>query len=110
MDIRIPRKVFFSEEKKQKTFTSLSRFYPAARTRTQKFFGSFFQKRTFLLRLSGLPRCTRNKDASQPEKQHRTRKIARQAEMGYQYPEDSQPHHNGNGETAVIDKEAVYFG
>jgi hypothetical protein len=25
-------KVFFSEEKKQKTFASLSRFYPATRT------------------------------------------------------------------------------
>jgi hypothetical protein len=40
------RKHFFSEEKKQKTFMSLSRFFPAAYAKTQKFFGSFFQKRT----------------------------------------------------------------
>jgi hypothetical protein len=40
---------FFSEEKKQKTFSSLSRIYPAAYARTQKFFGSFFQKRTAFL-------------------------------------------------------------
>jgi predicted dienelactone hydrolase len=42
-------KVFFSEEKKQKTFGWLSRFSPAARAKSQKFFGSFFQKRTFFL-------------------------------------------------------------
>ena len=40
------RKAFFSEEKKQKTFISLSRFSPAASAHDQKFFGSFFQKRT----------------------------------------------------------------
>jgi hypothetical protein len=39
-------KIFFSEEKKQKTFMSLSRAHPATYARTQKFFGSFFQKRT----------------------------------------------------------------
>jgi hypothetical protein len=43
---RAGRKVFFSEEKKQKTFGRLSRFYPAAYANSQKFFGSFFQKRT----------------------------------------------------------------
>jgi hypothetical protein len=45
------RKAFFSEEKKQKTFIY------EARLKSQKFFGSFFQKRTsFLLqrRLGGL--------------------------------------------------------
>jgi hypothetical protein len=39
-------KVFFSEEKKQKTFGRLSRPAPAAYPNVQKFFGSFFQKRT----------------------------------------------------------------
>jgi hypothetical protein len=39
-------KVFFSEEKKQKTFVRLSRPSPAAYAKWQKFFGSFFQKRT----------------------------------------------------------------
>jgi mono/diheme cytochrome c family protein len=51
--MREGRKAFFSEEKKQKTFSpgaGLSRF---AQRRTQKFFGSFFQKRTFLLLLLG---------------------------------------------------------
>jgi hypothetical protein len=43
------RKAFFSEEKKQKTFASLSRPSPAAYTRRQKFFGCFFQKRTACL-------------------------------------------------------------
>jgi hypothetical protein len=32
------RKAFFSEEKKQKTFVSLSRFYPAALARETNFF------------------------------------------------------------------------
>jgi hypothetical protein len=39
-------KVFFSEEKKQKTFGRLSRPSSAAYAMSQKFFGSFFQKRT----------------------------------------------------------------
>jgi hypothetical protein len=38
------RKDFFSEEKKQKTFNSLSRSYPAACRQNKKFFGSFFKK------------------------------------------------------------------
>jgi hypothetical protein len=45
-------KFFFYEEKKQKTFASLSRFSPATYAQDAKVFGSFFQKRTaFLLRL-----------------------------------------------------------
>jgi hypothetical protein len=40
------QKDFFSEEKKQKTFAGLSRGSPAADAKGQKFFGSFFQKRT----------------------------------------------------------------
>jgi hypothetical protein len=52
------RKVFFSEEKKQKTFMSLSRFSPATHARTQKSFGSFLQKRTaFLPTLATLETC-----------------------------------------------------
>jgi hypothetical protein len=31
---RVRRKIFFSEEKKQKTFMSLSRFYPPAYAKT----------------------------------------------------------------------------
>jgi len=42
-------KHFFFEKKKQKTFESLSRTYRPAYAMVQKFFGSFFQKRTFLL-------------------------------------------------------------
>jgi len=34
-------KAFFSEEKKQQTFTSLSRFYPAACTEDTKVFWFF---------------------------------------------------------------------
>jgi hypothetical protein len=41
------RKVFFSEEKKQMTFIREARASPAAHANEQKFFGSFFQKRTF---------------------------------------------------------------
>jgi predicted dienelactone hydrolase len=44
------RKIF-AEEKKQKTFGLLSRTYPAMYAKSQKFFGSFFQKRTFFLPL-----------------------------------------------------------
>jgi hypothetical protein len=48
-------KVFFSEEKKQKTFIPLARgnipVMPSIveAAKKQKFFGSFFQKRTFFL-------------------------------------------------------------
>jgi hypothetical protein len=42
----LEEEVFFSEEKKQKTFTSLSRVSPATYAKNKKFFGSFFQKRT----------------------------------------------------------------
>jgi high affinity Mn2+ porin len=63
-DVRQERKVFFFEKKKQKTFA----FFPsqamrvgAARNR-QKFFGSFFQKRTFFL-VSLLPFCARAQEA-----------------------------------------------
>jgi len=41
-------KVFFFEKKKQKTFVSLSGGRKL-RDSEQKFFGSFFQKRTFFL-------------------------------------------------------------
>jgi hypothetical protein len=42
-----PRRFFFFEKKKQKTFAPLSRVRPRGpRQRKQKFFGSFFQKRT----------------------------------------------------------------
>jgi hypothetical protein len=36
---------FFSEEKKQKTFTSLSRFFLAARVELPKVFWFFFSKK-----------------------------------------------------------------
>jgi hypothetical protein len=39
------RKVFFFEKKKQKTFDFLAHASPAAYTKGQKFFASFFQKR-----------------------------------------------------------------
>jgi hypothetical protein len=43
----------FSEEKKQKTFATLARRCRQLRDQAQKFFGSFFQKRTaFLLTLA----------------------------------------------------------
>jgi peptidylprolyl isomerase len=41
-------KVFFFEKKKQKTFDRCRGPIPSAHLKTQKFFGSFFQKRTFL--------------------------------------------------------------
>jgi hypothetical protein len=45
-------KVFFFEKKKQKTFTSSGAPRGQVRDSDQKFFGSFFQKRTvFLLSL-----------------------------------------------------------
>jgi hypothetical protein len=39
-------KVFFFEKKKQKTFICAVADWPAAHAKEQKFFGSFFQKRT----------------------------------------------------------------
>jgi hypothetical protein len=41
------RKVFFSEEKKQKTFTSLSPSYPATQTKDMKVFWFSFLKTFF---------------------------------------------------------------
>jgi hypothetical protein len=41
-------RVFFSEEKKQKTFNFRKRSHRYSGAKEQKFFGSFFQKRTFL--------------------------------------------------------------
>jgi hypothetical protein len=41
-------KAFFSEEKKQKTFNLWIRAHRQLALKEQKFFGSFFQKRTFL--------------------------------------------------------------
>jgi hypothetical protein len=40
------RKVCFFEKKQQKTFGRLASSFPGARLISQKFFGSFFQKRT----------------------------------------------------------------
>jgi hypothetical protein len=45
----VGRKVFFFEKKKQKTFIISGAQFGKARLKTQKFFGSFFQKRTFFL-------------------------------------------------------------
>jgi hypothetical protein len=42
----VSRKVFFSEEKKQKTFGLWGVPRRATNAKDQKFFGSFFQKRT----------------------------------------------------------------
>jgi len=41
--------LFFFEKKNQKTFALDGATMPTARVRGQEFFGSFFQKRTFLL-------------------------------------------------------------
>jgi hypothetical protein len=43
------RKAFFFEKKNQKTITSSGRCWRKVRDSDQKFFGSFFQKRTFFL-------------------------------------------------------------
>jgi hypothetical protein len=43
------RKTFFSEEKKQKTFMSLSRFYPATYAKDIKVFWFFFSKKNCFL-------------------------------------------------------------
>jgi hypothetical protein len=42
------RKDFFFEKKKQKTFVRCRGPVTSARLKKKKFFGSFFQKRTFL--------------------------------------------------------------
>jgi hypothetical protein len=44
-------RVFFFEKKKQKTFIRCRGLPISARLKKQKFFGSFFQKRTFFLYL-----------------------------------------------------------
>jgi hypothetical protein len=41
-------KAFFSEEKKQKTFMSLSRFFPVVRAQEKKFFLVLFFKKDLL--------------------------------------------------------------
>ena len=41
------KKVFFCEEKKQKTFVGCRGLFPSVRYNMQKFFGSFLHKRTF---------------------------------------------------------------
>jgi hypothetical protein len=45
-------KVFFFEKKKQKTFMFSGACWGEVRDSEQKFFGSFFQKRTFFSTLS----------------------------------------------------------
>jgi hypothetical protein len=52
------RKVFFSEEKKQKTFASLSRFYPEARAQEAKVFWFFFPKKNSFLATVFAPTAT----------------------------------------------------
>jgi hypothetical protein len=47
--IRLSRRIFFSEEKKQKTFGLWRDVRRATYAPVQKFFGSFFQKRTCFL-------------------------------------------------------------
>ncbi len=42
-------KAFFSEEKKQKTFAPLSRFFPVSRRQGAKVFWFFFSKKNGLL-------------------------------------------------------------
>jgi len=42
-------RMFFFEKKNRKTFTYLARLFKQTRLNSQKFFGSFFQKRTCLL-------------------------------------------------------------
>jgi sarcosine oxidase subunit delta len=49
------RKNFFFEKKKQKTFVRCRGPFPKARPKKQKFFGSFFQKRTFLPAFGSTP-------------------------------------------------------
>jgi hypothetical protein len=46
------KKVFFSEEKKQKTFARLSRFHPAAYAESQKLFWVVVQRTTPSFRLA----------------------------------------------------------
>jgi len=53
-----PKKAFFSEEKKQKTLIPGAR--GGLRFEKQKFFGSFFQKRTFLPFLVGIDHMRRD--------------------------------------------------
>jgi hypothetical protein len=48
------KKAFFSEEKKQKTFTSLSRIYPAAYAKETKVFWFFFSKKNAFLFSEGV--------------------------------------------------------
>jgi hypothetical protein len=66
----VSKKAFVSEEKKQKTFMSLSRFSPAAHARSQRFFGSFFQKRTSCLLLSRSTSGFRHKPYMLSRKHH----------------------------------------
>jgi hypothetical protein len=61
------RKDFFFEKKKQKTFTASVRASRNARARVQKFFGSFFQKRTASLLKAPVLSCpTRNSPSLAP--------------------------------------------
>jgi hypothetical protein len=43
------KELFFSEEKKQKTFMSLSRIYPVAYAKDAKVFWFFFSKKNYFL-------------------------------------------------------------
>jgi hypothetical protein len=48
------RKVFFSEEKKQKTFVSLSRFYPEVHAKDAKVFWFFSSEKNNLPKMRAL--------------------------------------------------------
>jgi hypothetical protein len=52
-------RTFFSEEKKQKTFMSLSRFYAATRAKDAKVFWFFFSKKNFFLSGNYIPALRR---------------------------------------------------
>jgi FkbM family methyltransferase len=55
----VPKKDFFSEEKKQKTFASLSRFFPETLAHHKSFLVLFSKKNCFLTSVHVSPRYTR---------------------------------------------------
>jgi hypothetical protein len=61
------KKVFFSVEKKQKTFASLSRFYPAACAEETRVFWFFFSKKELLKSSLFLPTGGSRSPAQSPQ-------------------------------------------
>jgi hypothetical protein len=97
------RKHFFFEKKKQKTFIGCRGLAISARQKNQKFFGSFFQKRTFFLLVL---LCAPAADA-QESTEDRMRDALRQSVMEMRAAQDQAAQAQADLQKAQAEKAAL---